>query len=364
MQQIADLAGVSKSAVSLAMSNNPRLPRATRDRIQAIAESLGYQRNPIVDTLMTQLRASQQPRFQANIGLINCSKNRDISSNHTFCALREGVCSRSEQLGYGVEEFWLDEPFLRPKRLRQILETRSIRGLILMATLTPHEIHEGYEDFWDSFACAVIGVTHAEKMLPSATNDQYLTVRRAVEKVLGIGYQRPVLVAEKQIDELLDNRFSAGFFAATRHLPTGNQFPMIELNREDPAALIRAVKQANPDVIITNESFVRDWLENAGYAVPRSLGMVHLDWHAGLDHWAGMAQNNVQVGSAGADLVIHQLHKNEYGPQQHPKVVMLESEWRDGASVRSQPSTASRRRRTSQAKSSLPKEGKCLAPIS
>ena len=72
MQQIANVAGVSKSAVSLALRNDPRIPESTRFRIQKIAEKMGYRRNPVVDSLMTQLRADRQPTFQANLGLINC----------------------------------------------------------------------------------------------------------------------------------------------------------------------------------------------------------------------------------------------------------------------------------------------------
>ena len=48
----------------------------------------------------------------------------------------------------------------RPQRLKQIIETRGIRALILVAALSADTIDSGYLDFWDDFACAVIGVTH------------------------------------------------------------------------------------------------------------------------------------------------------------------------------------------------------------
>ena len=95
MQQIADAVGFSKSAVSLALRNDPRLPVATRQRIQSIAEKMGYRRNPVVDSLMTQLRAGRQPRFLANLGLVNCSPLEDLNKNHTFRRLREGVFARA-----------------------------------------------------------------------------------------------------------------------------------------------------------------------------------------------------------------------------------------------------------------------------
>ncbi|HOO92386.1 MAG TPA: helix-turn-helix domain-containing protein, partial [Opitutales bacterium] len=56
MADIAREAGVSRNAVSLALRNDPQIAPATRERIHAIADRLGYQRNPAVGTLMSQMR--------------------------------------------------------------------------------------------------------------------------------------------------------------------------------------------------------------------------------------------------------------------------------------------------------------------
>jgi len=333
MQEIADAAGVSKSSVSLALRDNPRLPAATRERIQRVADELGYRRNPVVDSLMTQLRNGRAPTFQGNLALLNCSADRKLRGNPTFDAFRRGIRDRAEALGYGVEEYWLEEPGLRPERLRQILDTRNIRGLVLVAALVPHELHERYRDFWGDFACAVVGVTHLENRLPCATNDQYLTAKQATEKTLARGYRRPGLAVERKIDELLDFRFSAGFHVGARGLSAENRLPPFPLDLDDPAGFVDWVAEHRPDALVTNQAVVRDWLAEAGWRVPEDIGLVHLDWHPGLSDWAGMQQNNYRVAAAGADLVVHQLQKNECGPHDHPKVVALESDWVDGPSL-------------------------------
>jgi DNA-binding LacI/PurR family transcriptional regulator len=46
MLDVARKAGVDKSTVSLALSGSPKLPEATRSRIQRIAEELGYTPDP------------------------------------------------------------------------------------------------------------------------------------------------------------------------------------------------------------------------------------------------------------------------------------------------------------------------------
>lgn len=334
MQQIADAAGVSKSAVSLALRNDPRIPEVTRVRIQQFADEMGYRRNPVVDSLMTQLRAGRQPTFQANLALINCSPIKDLNQNHTFKRLREGVLRRGEQLGYGIEEFWLQQPDMRPERLKQIVETRGIRGLILIAALDLDTIHASYSNFWYDFACAVIGVTHLNNQLNCSSNDQYLTARRATMKVLETGYKRPLLVVPEGDDALLEEKFSAGFFSAARHLPKKDQLDMVSLNIEDLDSAVAAIKKQKPDVVLTNKLELYDALLEAGVKIPKDLGVAHLDWHVDIPHLAGMRQNNREVGSAGVDLVVGQLQKNEFGALEHPNVVQVESIWVDGPSLK------------------------------
>jgi len=334
MQQIADTAGVSKSAVSLALRNDPRIPLSTRERIRKVAEQLGYRRNPVVDSLMTQLRAGRQPNFQANLGLLNCSPEKDLSKNHTFRRLREGVLRRTEQLGYGVEEFWLEQPDLRPQRLKQILDARGIKGLLLIAALTPDMLHEDYTGFWNDFACAVLGVTHLDNQLDCASNDQFLTARRATEKALEHGYTRPALFVPERDDELLDNKFSAGFRSVSRLLQAKNRIEPVDLEMDQLDRAVERVSKLKPDVVITNKTELYRAMKAAGMKIPKEVGVIHLDWHDGIPELAGMRQNNRVVGSAAVDLVVGQLQKHEYGPQKYPKVVHIESIWIEGPSLR------------------------------
>lgn len=333
MQDLADALGVSKSTVSLALNGNPRLSRDTRRRVVDMAARMGYKRNPVVESLMAQLRGGKRPRFQSNIGLINCSRDANPYANHTFSAFRTGIMDRAKTLGYVVDEFWLEQPDLRPQRLKQILDTRNIRGLVLIATVEPHVIHPRYTNFWDDFACGVVGVTHVEKSFPCATNDQYLTAKHATEKVIALGYRRPAMAVEAITDELLDFKFSAGFGVANHSLPARDRLPVFSLDLARPDKLLAWLKTKRPDVLITHKSAVRGWLEKAGYRIPADIGLVHLDWHPGVASWAGMNQNNEHVASAGFDLVVNQLTKYEFGPVSKPRHVLLESDWVDGETV-------------------------------
>ena len=52
MQDVADAAQVHRTTVSLALRRDPRIPTATRERVERHAAKLGYRANPLVSALM------------------------------------------------------------------------------------------------------------------------------------------------------------------------------------------------------------------------------------------------------------------------------------------------------------------------
>jgi DNA-binding LacI/PurR family transcriptional regulator len=148
----------------------------------------------------------------------------------------------------------------------------------------------------------VIGVTHLNNNLNCSSNDQYLTARRATEKVLELGYKRPMLVVPREDDALLEDKFSSGFHSVSRRLPAEDQLALVPFDLDEPQSALLAIRQQNPDVVITNKSEIYASLQDDGVSIPKELGLVHLDWHDALPNMAGMRQNNRIVGSAGVDL--------------------------------------------------------------
>src|SRR5882762_6787627 len=60
LKDIARKAGVSVMTVSRALRNQSNLSSETRDRVQAIAEEMGYRPNPLVAALMTYRRSARR----------------------------------------------------------------------------------------------------------------------------------------------------------------------------------------------------------------------------------------------------------------------------------------------------------------
>ena len=337
MQQVADPAGVSKSAVSLALRDDPRLALETRRRVQQIAEQLGYRKNPIVASLMSQLRASQTPRFQANFALINCSPNRQLFDVPAFAEFRRGIRERADQNGYGVEEFWAEEPGVPLGRLRQILHARSIKGILVATAREARPLFLGHTEFFHEFCFASVGSERTDPPLPRAANNFFRTARAAVDAAFRLGYRRPGLMVDARLAVVLERRLSGGYAAAIADrggAGAGNPVAPLVSSSLDAIEFVRWLKDAKPDVVITDQSAAADWARDAKISVPEGLGLIHLDWNPQLRDWAGMNQNGRLVGAAAADLLISQLVHNETGVPDHPKLVVIDSDFVAGPSVR------------------------------
>jgi LacI family transcriptional regulator len=338
LQDIANVAGVGKTTVSLALRNDPRLRLETRERIQCVAREMGYAANPTVAALMAQLRASRTSTYQATLGLINASGERDwLKAFSTFRAWVTGALRRATQLGYALDDFWLCEPGISPARLASILTSRSMRGLIIAGVADHDALPSGLEEIVAQFPTVLVGLRTTRPPLHCATNDQFATALDAVREVMKLGYRRPGLVIERRVDANVDHRFSAGFGVGQNELPRGQQLPTCDFERSNPAAFQAWFQKHRPDVIIGLHEEVKAWLAELKIRIPRDVGLVHLDRTADMDDWAGMDQGNELVGVAAIDIIVGQIHRNESGIPSSARSVMVTSSWMPGGTVRSQP---------------------------
>jgi len=350
IRDVAREAGVSAATASLALRNHPRLREETCLKVQQVAERLGYRANPVVSHLLAQLRASRVPKYQATLGLINASENANILNEMpTFRQWCQGLRARATQLGYGLNEFWLHQKDLSPYRLAGIFRAQNIRGVVVAACLGDGTLPKGFDEIWHGFACVVLGVHYVRPSINLACNDHFSTVRKAFDEAIGLGYQRPALVIAKEMDDLLEGRFSGGFLAAQLSLPSPDRVPPFlfsSLLNVPLAARIgtndvrkrfaKWYERYAPDVLLCIHPEIREWVEALGKRVPKDVGLIHLDWIEDLGGWAGMKQNSELIGAAGIDMLIGQLHRNEQGIPSFPKCMMIESTWMEGGTVRRQ----------------------------
>jgi LacI family transcriptional regulator len=339
LSDIAKRVGYSKNTVSLSLRGDPQIPASTRDRIRAAAAALGYQPNAVVSHLMAQLRASQAPRFQAKLALVNANRDPHALRDHpTIPTYVEGCERRAERLGYGFDRFWLHDTSMRAETWIRVLRTRNIKGIILVGLMDQNRLPAHLRTVWENFPTVVTGVRTREPALSFSSVDHHHLALTAFEHALALGYRRPALVLDDTIDRLVERRFSAGILTAQEALPQNRRVPAFrQLNEavQNPKVFHAWLDRHEPDVLFTLYNVVFDWLKAHGVRIPDDVGVIQLEWRASRPDIAGMNQHNDVTGEAAVDLVVSQLHNNEHGVPTFPRATLIGATWMDGKTVRS-----------------------------
>ncbi len=334
IRTLAKIAGVSSATVSLALRNHPRIRPQVRERIQKIANEVGYKPNPIVSHLIAQVRASRRASYQSTLGVVFTTKDPGHLEVPTFMEWVAACEARARQLGYGFDKFILVQSGISPQRLIKILDARSIKGLFKLGPFVRGAIPHEFDVIWQRSATIVLGARPVRPALSAVMNDQFSTVRQAMEEVLRLGYRRIGLCVSAMIEEIVEYRFLGGFLAGQSELERADQVPPYDFDYEDKKAFQRWVERHRPDVILTLHPQIRDWLGAMKLTAPKDIGLVHLDLTDELKGWAGMRQNNEQIGIAAVDMLVGQLHRNEYGAPPFQKCMIIEGTWVPGDTVR------------------------------
>lgn len=338
MSDVAREAGVSKNTVSLALRGDPQIPAATTTRIRRICKRLGYRKDPTVAHLMARLRSSGNAGFRSPLALLNANADLHATRRHpTVPTYVAGCHRRATELGYTVDEFWLHDPGLSAAALNRIFRARSISGAVIVGLMRENVLPPQFDEVWEKFPAIVTGVRPRQPALSFACVDHHMLTYRAVEESLRLGYQRPALVLDGTIDELVNRRFTAGFLTAQRDfLRRGRTRPFLEVDRarDDLTSFQRWFERERPDVILTLYHEVRSWLTEIGLSVPGDLGLVQLEWRADHSDWAGMNQRNDIAGAAAVDMLVGLIHSGQTSIPEFPVGTLVGSSWVAGDTVK------------------------------
>jgi LacI family transcriptional regulator len=335
MSDVARRAGVSKNTVSLALRSDPQIPATTRARIARIASRMGYRRNPVVGELMARLHAGGSRRFQSTLALINAHSDPQAFTDHPTIPLYvKGCRRRANELGYRLDDFWMHDPTGSARRLMQIFHARGIAGGIIVGLMKENRIPEPFLPVIEALPFVVTGVRTRDPALSFACVDHHMVALRAFEKVLELGYKRPGLVLDREIDALVDYRFSAGYHTAQQSVPAQRRLrPFFDVSgaRANGRVFREWLQREKPDVIFTLYNEVREWVEREGRGVPEDIALVQYEWRENKPEWPGMNQHNDLSGQAAVDMLVGMLHRGERGPPPFPLATLIGPSWAPAA---------------------------------
>lgn len=338
MSTIAAEVGVSKATVSLALRNSPEVSAAMKEKVRAVAKRLGYQLNPALGQLLSQIR--NQDNYRATLALVNAhSDSRSLTEHPTIPEYVGGIRTRAGALGYRLDYFWLQDPEIKARRLKSIMTARAIKGALVVGLMHDCAFPEKLRPIAEALPMVVTGVRTHNPTLPYVCVDHHGLALQAVEKALRLGYRRPGLALDQTIDRLVEGRFSAGYLYGQMQLPEDQRLaPFYETNdpETDAPRFAAWMEAQRPDVIFTLYNDVYYWLKELGYRIPEDIGLIQLEWRKSKPEWAGMRQHNDHTGEAAVDTLVGMIHRGETGLQAEPRALLIAPSWQDGSTVRPQ----------------------------
>jgi LacI family transcriptional regulator len=331
VRAIAEVAEVHFTTVSMALRKHPSIPVATRQRIQKIARKMGYKANPLVSTLMTQVRASRKVSYIGNIAYF--FNSRELLQRHEHLNSEYKVLSnRAKELGFNLETFFMDEYESDEKKLFRTLKNRGIHALITHLFFPSPQL---ISFPWHQFACASLGQSHSSETVdpshslhippwvPTVTGNCFTNLSLIFNKMIQIKYRRPGLALRSFVDELSEYHYSTAFTGLCKKNNLEYQNNIYIGDDTDPK-FSGWIKKSKLDVLISHEYAFYKKAKNENY----SGHFINLDWVGGPE--SGINIHRERMAAKVVDIVVAQLHRNERGEPPVPYNVLIDGEWHQG----------------------------------
>ncbi|MGH8018810.1 MAG: LacI family DNA-binding transcriptional regulator [Opitutaceae bacterium] len=332
VRSLARELGISPTTVSEALRNHPRVNAKTRARVQeaAAAAVAGYQFNPLASSLLSEVRRKRISHFQGVLAAVDLVEPaRPAISGSYLRDLLRGATERAEQLGFKMERFSIGRRGLTVQRLDTILQSRGIRGVLIM----PAWQHPNFTQLsWANYAGVYADYLIERPALHSVCPDHHRAMMSIMAHLKSLGYRRPGLVLQKQQTERIQRRWDAAFLAhrdtsssraSPLHLPD-------QIEREDFQTWFRTHE---PDVVLGHSADLVDWMTACGARVPETHGFCCLNVGLNSAPTAGVDLQPYHVGVQSIEQVIAQIHHNVYGIPEVPCTTTVPCQWVDGPTL-------------------------------
>jgi len=334
LAEIAKGAGISKAAVGYALQNKPGVSKTTRERVFQIAKKLGYSPDARIATVMTAVRASEKKQLLP-IAWLNTHSEQNAWEKYKFLSpYLEGAKIRAVQLGYKLEEFWLYQPGMTMRRMSQILYQRGIDGVIV----TQYWKHFNLN--WNYLTGVAIETTLISPGLHTVVSDTFCNFLLAIKMLKRFGYRRIGVCLDSSVNRRTYHAMGAMVPFLDTAPPKLEHIPPLFYSGEGSGAWKTTQKQLKPwlhdyrpEVVVGHSSFLVEYIEKAGFSVPKDIGVIHLATDDDVSDWAGICANKREIGAAAVEKTVSQIQQRQVGLPKTPFNILVRGSWSPGRTL-------------------------------
>ncbi|HWL17101.1 MAG TPA: LacI family DNA-binding transcriptional regulator [Opitutus sp.] len=333
LKDVARESGYHITTISLALRDHPSIPENTRARIRAIADRIGYERNPVFQALS---RFRQQGTVCApapRIGYLENFRSGFAPPRPPHLeAIFQGARRQAELLGYRLEPLAVGEDDHDSRTLTKYLRENEITGLVI-GSFVP-----GFAEIalnWDDYAVAKIHSRHTEPDATVIGNDQLREVRLAFRRLSALGHQRIGLAVGRADEDACGHRHTAGYLMEEASIPRDRRVPplLFPYNVDEPTLagmIARWVRRNQVDAVLCNWATLLTPLGAEGLKIPDDVAVACLCVCDSDSPLAGIRPHLHLVGERAVSIVVTQLKSTERGLPDFPSSIYVQSTWQDG----------------------------------
>lgn len=331
IRDIANQLGVHHTTVSLALRDSPLLKRATKEKIQTLAQELGYRPDPMLSALSAYRQSKRPAAFHGVLGWIHSWPSlKQQLEVPTYRDYFEGARNHAERLGYSLREFWVIEPGMTPAKLQRILRARNVQGLLI----SPQPVSRTDLGLNFDEVCAVaFGYSMQPAILHLVTSRHDQVIDLLLENIYRLGYRRPGFCVAMPSDSGNNNLWAAKWAHFLSEHPEVTPIP--RLSDDGTKSLSKWLRQYKPDVLV-GFSHLLPIIESMGYRVPEDIGLASLAVDRRDPRISGIDQNDTIIGRAAIDVLVGIMHRGQKGPPDVPIRTLVDGNWFEGETLRQQ----------------------------
>jgi DNA-binding LacI/PurR family transcriptional regulator len=339
LKQVAAEAGVHVSTAWRALKNDTYVDPVKRARIREISKRLGYVPDPMLTALSHYRRRQHTPAYRSTFAWVHTFAQKHGWQDAVHLqAYHEGATAFAASMGYKLEEFWLTEPGLNPKRAREVLLARNIRGLVFCPQPSAKmELKLPVE----AFAGVGIGYSVESPRLHIVANHQHSSTLTCLRELCRRGHSRIGMVSASETLRRAEHNFETPYCLFRDTQADDGKIPLFVIEGRDEPAVVdpcRArflawVDKHRPTAIVSTVSEVKTWLEGAGLNIPGDISLVTLSriFDPG---WSGIDQQEKEIGARAVELLISLFQSGERGVPATPLRLLVEGRWIDSGTVK------------------------------
>jgi LacI family transcriptional regulator len=176
IRDIARMADVSRSTVSLALNDSPRINQATKERVLKLIEKVGYRPSALAQGLAAG---------RCGVVSVVVPQVDHVFSDAYFSESLSGILDAAAEADYRVAIEFASEDFVSGKRPERLFRERRTDGLLAVGAL----ITDDYLARLDREACPVVLVNSELGDVPSVLADNVEGVVAVVHHLASLGHR-------------------------------------------------------------------------------------------------------------------------------------------------------------------------------